>query len=118
MPDQVSDNLSLLQLMLEDQKTAAEVYQTTNYWAVSRDRLLRELEEFGLENFRRRRNSVLSSFGATDLPKRWFIDFVNMSPILSNRFINKVPFWFEFKMFLNHAVDKLLRISPFYLDYF
>jgi len=117
MQNQVIDNPKLLKLMLEDTRSAPTVYQPTNYWAVYERRFVPELEELGLKDFRRRQNSVLSSFGATDLSKKWMIDFINMSPIFSNRFINRVPFWFEFKSFLNSVVDKIVRIFPSYLEY-
>lgn len=117
MQGQVIDKPELLQLMMEDQRSTPTVYQTTNYWASNERQFVRELEELGLKDFRRRQNSVLSRFGATDLSKKWMIDFRNMPPIFSNRFINRVPYWFEFKKLLNYIVNKMVHLSPFYLEY-
>lgn len=64
---QVKDNPQLLELMLEDAKSASDLYKPTNYWLNYEKIFLLELRSLGLKNFRRRKNSVLSSFGATDL---------------------------------------------------
>lgn len=64
---QVKDDINLLKLMMSDRKKIKSQYKTTNYWLNYEKLFIRELYKSGLYNFRRRRNSVLSSFGATDL---------------------------------------------------
>ena len=65
---QVSDDPKLLTEMMADIGRADPLYQPTNYWAYYEKSFLPELKRLGLTDFRRRRNSVLSSFGATDEP--------------------------------------------------
>lgn len=64
---QVQDNPALLDEMLADLKGAPELYRPGNYWANYEALFIPELRQFGLKDFRRRRSSILSSFGATDL---------------------------------------------------
>lgn len=64
---QVKDDINLLKLMMNDRRKSKYLYQPTNYWLNYEKLLITELYNYGLYNFRRRRNSVLSSFGATDL---------------------------------------------------
>jgi hypothetical protein len=64
---QVIDDPELLQLMLLDAADAPDAYKPTNFWSVLDKRLLPELQRSGLKDFRRRKNSILSTFGATDL---------------------------------------------------
>ena len=63
---QVQDDLPLLELMLEDTRSAGSLYKPTNYWAVYEKRSLLEFRRLGLRDFANRRNSVLSSFGGID----------------------------------------------------
>jgi len=78
--NQIEDDFELLDLMLNDTSTAPVEYQPTNYWANYEKLLIPELKKMGLKDFRRRKNSVLSSFGATDL-----------LPITG--YINHLPIW-------------------------
>jgi len=64
---QVPDDPELLTLMLEDTRRASDIYKPTNYWAVYEKQFFPELQQQGLHNFRRRKFSILSRFGATDL---------------------------------------------------
>jgi putative sugar O-methyltransferase len=66
----VADDPALLEQMMADMRRADPLYQPTNYWAFYESKFLPELRAKGLRDFRRRRNSVLSSFGATDLVTR------------------------------------------------
>ena len=61
---QVLDDPLLLELMLEDTACGSELYKPTNYWEFYERQFLPELERLGLYNFRRRKNSTLSIFGA------------------------------------------------------
>lgn len=64
---QVSDDPRILKLMMNDVKNSPNLYLPTHFWSSYERVFLPELEKYGLEDFRRRKNSVLSSFGATDL---------------------------------------------------
>jgi len=64
---QVKDDPELLELMMQDLKSASSLYQPTNWWSVYEKKFLPELRSLGLRNFRRRKNSILTSFAATDL---------------------------------------------------
>lgn len=64
---QVRDDPELLDLMLSDMAAAPALYQPTNYWRSYVARGVAELRAIGLRDFRRRRDSVLGSFGATDI---------------------------------------------------
>lgn len=67
---QVEDDPRLLELMLQDIRSAGPMYQPTNYWAVYEKTFLPELRRRGLRNFASRRGSILSSFGGTDCFQR------------------------------------------------
>lgn len=73
---QVPEDPDLLNLMMEDARGVPEVYRPTNYWKVYEHEFLPELRRYGLHDFRRRHNSILSSFGATDLAARPGVDLV------------------------------------------
>lgn len=66
-PSQLKDDPELLKIMLKDINTGSDLYKPTNYWINYEKIFLPELQSLGLKDFRRRKNSVLSSFGATDL---------------------------------------------------
>ena len=59
------DNPELLNIMLQDAQQAPDIYKPTNYWSVYGQRFLPELQKLGLKDFRRRRGSILSTFGKT-----------------------------------------------------
>ena len=87
---QVDDDSALLAAMLSDLETAPEEYRPTNYWQVHERRFLPELQRLGLRDFRRRRNSVLGSFGATD-PEPLQLDFFH-SVLFNNPVTRLLPF--------------------------
>lgn len=64
---QVKDDPELLKLLLDDSISTSELYTPTNYWSFNEKNFLPELQSLGLKDFRRRKNSVLMHFGATDL---------------------------------------------------
>jgi putative sugar O-methyltransferase len=64
---QVSDDPALLEQMLREMKFAEELYRPTNYWMHYLEAFLPELRASGLANFRRRKKTILASFGATDV---------------------------------------------------
>jgi putative sugar O-methyltransferase len=65
---QVEDDAQLLGRMMTDLMKAPEMYRPTNYWSYYERTFLPELQRKGLRDFRRRRHSILDSFGAVDLP--------------------------------------------------
>lgn len=72
--NEVLDDPNLLELMIQDLRSSPKLFRPTNYWARYEKIFLPELRSKGLHDFRRRRNSVLRSFGATDsLPSSDFI---------------------------------------------
>jgi putative sugar O-methyltransferase len=77
---QVPDDEALLGRMMADVTRSDELYQPTNYWAYYEHYLLPELKQHGLRDFRRRRGSVLSSFGGTDLRPRGVLEVAPSVP--------------------------------------
>jgi putative sugar O-methyltransferase len=63
---QVKDDFALLEIMLADMRAAPAAYQPGNYWRNYERIFVPELRKKGLRDFRRRGNTVLSTFGATD----------------------------------------------------
>jgi putative sugar O-methyltransferase len=63
---QVEDDPGLLDLMLEDLHAGPALYQPGNYWANYEKILVPELRTTGLRDFRRRRGSIVNTFGAAD----------------------------------------------------
>ena len=111
---QVLDNPQLLKLMVEDTAHIPDIYKTTNYWSVYEKRFLSELQKLGLHDFRRRKNSILSSFGATDLDTSLGQIDLFKSWIFNNRITRKIPFWLRFLSFQNHLLNKILPIEKPY----
>jgi putative sugar O-methyltransferase len=117
---QVADNPALLEQMLNDLRRAPEQYRPTNYWEVHAKRFLPELRRLGLKDFRRRKNSVLGAFGATD-PEPLQFDFF-YSLVFNNPVSRLLPFQERVLHFFNrlaHArplsqqsLKYLRRIAP------
>jgi putative sugar O-methyltransferase len=117
---QVEDNPELLALMLNDLRNAPEDYRPTNFWQVHARRFLPELQRLGLRDFRRRPNSVLGSFGATD-PEPLQLDFF-YSALFNNPATRLLPFHQRVLHFLNslahirapsqETLRRLKRIAP------
>jgi putative sugar O-methyltransferase len=102
---QVDDDAQLLQLMMADAAAAPPEYQATNFWNVYEQRLLPELSRLGLRDFRRRRNSVLSSMGATDLiPRMPRADFRRS---LATSRLSRLPGWWRMLGALTELADRL-----------
>jgi putative sugar O-methyltransferase len=66
MTIQVDDDPALLELMHADMQAADARFRPTHFWQFYENRLLPELRDLGLQDFRRRHNSPLSAFGGTD----------------------------------------------------
>lgn len=111
---QVLDNPQLLKLMLEDTKHVPDIYKPTNYWAVYEKKFIPELQKLGLHDFRRRKNSILSSFGATDFsPTLCQIDLFR-TRIFNNRIIRKLPYWSRFLSFKNSIINRIFSRCNLY----
>jgi len=65
--NQVEDDPELLDQMLRDTDSAPYIYKPTNHWDRYNKRMIQELKSIGLHDFRRRKNSILVEFGASDL---------------------------------------------------
>lgn len=65
---QVADDSGLLAEMMDALSGADTLYRPTNYWSYYEKSFVPELQRSGLNNFRRRRRSVLGSFSAVDEP--------------------------------------------------
>ncbi len=111
---QVLNDTELLMLMMEDAGNATELYKTTNYWSVYEKRFLPELLKLGLHDFRRRKKSVLSSFGATDLSHSLGQIDLFKSRRLNNRIMRKIPLWSKCLSFQNTLLNKIFPISSTY----
>ena len=112
---QVPDRPDLLKLMLDDLASAPAVFKPTNYWSVYEQRFVPELNARGLVDFRRRRGTVLSSFGASDhRPRGAYLD-LSRSRVFGNRVTQHVPGW---KRLMSRLNDVLNRdgLSPVRLD--
>jgi len=72
---QVNDNFSVLKTMLDDTEAAPGIYKPTIYWKTYEKFSLPELLHLGLHDFRRRKETILSKFGATDYNPEIPIDF-------------------------------------------
>jgi putative sugar O-methyltransferase len=107
---QVADDFELLELMLDEIKKSPKEYQPTNYWAVYEKRFLPELFEQGLKDFRRRRDSILSSFGATDFPPL-LVDITRFK-LLNNKLTQKIPKWKKRAKAANRTIDRWLSLFP------
>ncbi len=104
-PLQVHDDLELLNLMLEDSRLAPEMYLPTNYWNDYVKVFLKDLKRYGLKDFRRRENSILSTFGGTDIKPK-VLDF-SSKKLLNNHYTRKIPLYSSVLGFLNTQVNKL-----------
>lgn len=108
---QVADDRALLELMIRDMRNSPEIYRPTNYWAVYESRFLPLLRAQGLRDFRRRRNSILTSFGATDLPVRREINLAR-SKIFNNRFSRRIPLWINSIEAVSAWLNRALPFDP------
>jgi len=114
--EQVVDQIESLNIMIEDMQNVSHLYRPTNYWAYYEKQFLPELLEFGLKDFRKRKNSVLSSFGATDLSPVLFD--IRKYRIVSNKFTKKIPGWKVVVKFLNDRINSLLQGIPNFVNDF
>lgn len=101
---QISDDSELLTLMIADHKKAPSHFQATKFWQAYEKRFLPELYKKGLADFRRRKDSVLSSFGATDILELPLLDL--QIPWLTRR-LNR---WFWAHLRRDSAIDDFLLL--------
>jgi putative sugar O-methyltransferase len=108
---QVKDEPALLSQMNTDMKSAAHFYNPTNYWSYYEKVFLPELESKGLNDFRRRRGSVLRSFGATDLIETQLTD-LRHSRLLYNKVLLSIPGWNKFIALLSSLLSAFAGLFP------
>lgn len=103
--EQIEDSPELLDMMIADTAAAPAVFRPTNYWKVYEERFLPELLSAGLRDYRRRRGSVLSNFGATDLKPTVACD-LQKSRLFNNRYSRQLPGWRRLCEALNVLVNR------------
>ena len=95
-----------------DTHSASDLYRPTNYWSNYEETLLQELRSLGLRDFRRRKNSILTSFGATDLLP--VSKHLNHLPIWKHvpfqRRVMKNFFWATKLRAINKAFNHISRV--------
>jgi putative sugar O-methyltransferase len=96
---QVPDDQELIALMMTELDKADELYKPTNYWKFYEKMFLPEIKKNGLYNFRRRRHSLLESFGATDT-------------LLRGRFLPKYKFKGSGR--IANFIENILWANPIY----
>ena len=75
---QIDDDLSLLNLMVNDMEASEAIYQPTKYWKEYTYKVTELIRKIGLHDFRRSNEEVLSSFGCLDTaPSLHFSTFLN-----------------------------------------
>ncbi|MFM9986263.1 MAG: putative sugar O-methyltransferase [Flavobacteriales bacterium] len=111
MANQVKDDLALLKMMNDDMKSASSMYNPTNYWAYYEKVLMPELENQGLADFRRRKHTVLRSFGATDIIEKPLADF-RKSRLFYNRILRQIPGWDGAIRGLNNFGSGIISMFP------
>ncbi len=107
---QVNDNTELLIKMMQDLKNEDSLYRPGKYWLGFQDRFVEELKKKGLKNFRRRKNSVLSSFAATEhLDLRYrFKTLFKSSKLIANGFF-KLAHKFGLKVSFNYNAEDITK---------
>ncbi len=105
------DDQELLKLMIEDTGNAPNIYKPTNYWAVCEKSFLPELEKLGLRDFRRRKNSIQQSFGATDLFRPPPQIDLRKSRMFNNRITRRIPLWSRFLSLQNGLLNRVFPVS-------
>jgi hypothetical protein len=86
MNAQVADDPALLDLMMQDAAQASPLYRPAGVWSAYGEQFLPELHSQGLKDFRRRRDSVMARFGASDLEPRLARVELARSRLFQNRF--------------------------------
>lgn len=96
----VPDDFHLLDQMMHDLEKAPAEFKPTNYWKFYERRFVPELKKRGLKDFRRRKFSVLDSFGATDHFLKGCLSF-------------RTPFRGHHRIaaLLNHLLDRLPMVQ-------
>ena len=107
---QVTDDLELLELMLEDTKAAPDIYKPTNLWTNYEKMFLPDIKKSGLHDFRRRRESLSPKNGAAD----WIYPLAQVdvfsSRVQNNSFTRPIPLWSNFLSFQNRLRNRMLPV--------
>ncbi|MBI2585074.1 MAG: putative sugar O-methyltransferase [Rhodospirillales bacterium] len=108
---QVDDDPELLALMRADGATAPAPYQTTNYWQFIDWKLMAELRQKGLRDFRARHQSPLASAGATDL--RPLPPHINLFAfrVFNNRFTVRIAGYDRWLERIGLAISRRLPLA-------
>ncbi len=109
---QVSDNLQLMELMVEDGKKADPLYRPTPYWERFQAELISELKSQGLKDFRRRKNSIIERFGGVDLDP--MEDFLYNS---KDKALKPLQFAHKIKLGVNKSFGKNEHLERYNIAY-
>jgi hypothetical protein len=89
----LEDNYNLLQLMMDDMENQSSLYTPGPYWKQKCDRMTKQVEAYGLVNFRGGTNIIGQSFtDSTECDARYYLDIdtINVLTKVSEfRFFNK-----------------------------
>ncbi len=111
MAIQVADDLPLLKMMTDDMKASSSLYNPTNYWAFYEKALMPELEEKGLQDFRRRKHTILRSFGATDNIEKPLAD-IRSNRLFYNKATRAIPGSKDIFNGLNNLASGFISMFP------
>lgn len=91
---------SLLQAMLGDMRKADPLYQPTNYWRVCSGEILRDIEKYGAENFKRHPSAVayyLPTYASIHIKeKAWLLSLLKMIGRIPKAELFTIPLLEEF----------------------
>jgi len=108
---QVKDDPEILDKMMTDTMNGSEMFRPTNYWANYEKKLMPELKELGLTDFRRRKKSILPTFGASDMSAEF--DYINLfnNHLLFNDITKNIPLYTKFLKVGNNVINALFAPS-------
>ncbi len=111
---QIIDRPEILKLMLGELEKAPDIYKPTNYWYLHQQVFIKELNKIGLKDFRKRKYSILETFGATDLDFKYGQIDLKSNKYFNNRYVRALPFWDSVISFLNKKLNQYFPIIPSY----
>jgi len=114
--DQVGNDAILLDVMIDDNKKSSALYQPTNYWEVYGNRIVDEIKKLGLKDFRRRKGSLLTCFGALDLDDFNF-GKINIYKKYDSKTLGHAPGYTKMMEGINNLLNKFIPIDqPYDID--
>ncbi|MEC9309087.1 MAG: putative sugar O-methyltransferase, partial [Chloroflexota bacterium] len=106
------DRTDLLELMVDDVNSAADVYKPGNFWDFINRNQIPELRKIGLHSFRSRQlPSKLATWAGDLTPSLGQVDFFS-SRITYNRISKKIPLWESLLRFCNDVFNAVVPVAP------